>query len=559
MKKDYLSLILIYFGFVLFKIVLSLLIPIPTIFSDEYTYTKLAQSFLQSGNFLIPGGVVSQVPLLYSIIISPALYFSNMSTSFLAIKVINSLVSSLIIFPLYFICRDFLAHKKTLMVTMILSLSSSILLVSNYIMAENLYYPLFLFLTYFIYKSFSSNNTIYFMLSGISLGLAYSTKVLGIIFVPITLILFLKFGGKLKNLLLHYIFAFIVVLPQLLKFGSKNGYSLLGLMGGYNGPTFVAASVSYRADSFVNWILIHTGYILLVSGIIFGLFFLCGWVVKEKKFQILYWTVGLICIITLLVVSNQANVDKLLYDNPFGDLFNSRPIGRYLDPASTLMMLTGFIVWMRYKIPDKIIKGSTIVSTGFVIAGTQLLFAPLFLFNNQNLTILGSLYSGLELIIYGHAFLGEVFHWVPYIVVSLLLLSLPYIFYKIRHKRTLVIWLIFLLILGNSVLSFGIHSWQSNGKWSQSSQSKVGSWINGNVADDSIVMLENIDCDIKDIAKNLDTITCSKRGTLLGWWINQALIFGDEGNLKNADYFITTKNQNLDLVFKDGDIKVYKI
>ena len=145
------KIVLLYLLFVIVKITLSYFIPSISAFSDEYYYAKLARSFFFEQGFSIHGIKVMFYQPLYPIIISLSYIFKDMELVYFAMKAINAIVSTLVIIPSYLLAKEFLDDKKSILAAMLISLAPPMFSFSPYIMAENLFYPLFMFSFYFIY------------------------------------------------------------------------------------------------------------------------------------------------------------------------------------------------------------------------------------------------------------------------------------------------------------------------------------------------------------------------------------------------------------------------
>lgn len=108
------------------------------------------------------------VPPLYSICIVPAFWASDFYS---AIKVINILLLTLSVFPVYLIARLFLNNKLSLFLGSLFFLLSFQWIAPSIAMTENLIIPLFLFSVYCLVKPFSSKNVRSPLLQLVTLGL----------------------------------------------------------------------------------------------------------------------------------------------------------------------------------------------------------------------------------------------------------------------------------------------------------------------------------------------------------------------------------------------------
>ena len=105
MKKIIKQLFIFYLVVVLLKILLSSLIPSPSAYSDEYIYIKLARSFFFDFNFTIHNVMVDIYPPLYPMLLSISYISKDMTIVYFLMKVINALISSLIIIPAFLLSR----------------------------------------------------------------------------------------------------------------------------------------------------------------------------------------------------------------------------------------------------------------------------------------------------------------------------------------------------------------------------------------------------------------------------------------------------------------------
>ena len=125
MKKIVKQILLFYLVIVLFKILLSSFILAPSAFSDEYIYMKMARSFFFDFNFNVHNLVVDIYPPLYSMLLSITYIFNDMNIAYFFMKVINALISSLVIIPAFLLSREFLNEKKSLIIALLVSIIPS--------------------------------------------------------------------------------------------------------------------------------------------------------------------------------------------------------------------------------------------------------------------------------------------------------------------------------------------------------------------------------------------------------------------------------------------------
>ena len=396
MKKVTKQLVIFCVIIVLLKILLSLFIPAPSAYSDEYNYIKLARSFFFDFNFSIHGILSGVYFPLYPILLSVSYVFKNMTVIYLLMKIINSIVSSLVIIPAFLLAKEFLSDKKSLIVALLVSIIPSNFLFSNYIISENLFYPLSLFTIYFIYKSFLENGYKYSILTGIFLGLSYLTKPLAISIIIafvssyFILIFFTKRFDRrlvLKKFILSLFLFFVIISPWIIRNFYFYGFNLKLFFGEYTSEA-VSITTDFNLFNYILKFFVYLSYLVLASLIIFPLKLINMF--NKKYFNSLILFIPLL-ISTLLIVANHGRVII------FFEWFTGRYIGRYIDFLLPLIFIGGFIGAEKIKKTNKLVNYIFI----FLLAVASLLtLHVLFPVNNLLLTWVGSLKYIFEFIFY---------------------------------------------------------------------------------------------------------------------------------------------------------------
>ena len=142
---------------------------------DSVWYASSANSFFHSFQLLIGGKFNTQGQPLYSMLISPAYLFDSMSKTFIAIKLINSVVMSSTLFPVFLLARNFMTFSRAIVVA-ILSILIGPMFYTFTIMAENLHYPICMWLVYLIYLSSTTEDSLPRLILGFLFGLAVLNK-----------------------------------------------------------------------------------------------------------------------------------------------------------------------------------------------------------------------------------------------------------------------------------------------------------------------------------------------------------------------------------------------
>ncbi len=569
MKKIYIKLIIAFILIFILKSILSSFILAPSEFADGYIYAKAARSFFFNQELTIHEEIPLNYPPLYSIILSISYLFKNMNYVYLFMKMINAFISSLIVFPAFFLAREFLSNKKSFLFSILISFLPSNFSFSPYIMSENLFYPLFLTSIYFIYKSFKEEKLRYDIIASIFIALSYLTRVLSLVLLLVVgllvIINIIKRSYNIKKLItksLAYIIPFILItipwlIRNLLVFDEKKGF-----ITNYYRTSFLT---SINIDFFI-WVLLYIGLITIASGVIFLFIYLITIkdFLKDKNLSLLS-IISLLTLSILILVSAKYSSYGII--KSAWALFNiiGRPIGRYIDAVLPLIILLGFIGTTFYrKIKDKIIITNIVLISIILIVSTRLIFFPLFPLNNMSLAWIGTLKYLIDLIFYNKQNLEITFSLASFIIFILLFLLIPIIISIAHYKRKLTIKNIFIFFiiffLSVSLLNYGLTYYNSR-IWYEGEQMQLGLWFNEYDKKISNILIDERDCTGKILKENQSTL-CepSKSATIIGFWLNDNIIIGDVSNLDNTDFVITKHKMNLELVREtNSGIKIYKV
>ena len=240
---------------------------------DEMEYFSLAY-YLSQGNLFQAVDPIHYPPL-YPLLLTTTLPFGFYT--FDLIKMINVLLSSSIVFPIYLISRRFLKAEQSLLVVLGASLLPFHLVFPRRIQSENLYFPLFYWALYFIVSDPQNEcrHSVWDVLSGVLLGILYLTRYITLALLPVFL---LGWGLKIsrnsassEQHAFHWIRRFLLLaacglgsyLPWIAA-GLSHGYTFKDMLG-----LFITASVENPQQlSFANlmlWILIYAAYLVLMA------------------------------------------------------------------------------------------------------------------------------------------------------------------------------------------------------------------------------------------------------------------------------------------------------
>ncbi len=318
----------LYLVFVLIRFTISLIFQEPVLFGDELLFKSMAYDFFNTGNFFkeLKNLNLPAIPsVMYSLIISLSFLFNE--NFYIVIKLINSLMINLSIFPVFLVFKEFISIKKALFFSAAISLLPSINY-SNFVMAENLYYPLFIFLFYFIYKIFTTQSMKYNLYTGIFLCILYLTKphALALIaaifvscfFIIIYLIFIQKNFEKIKKIIISLAVVSIVFLTffLILKLLLKNNISLK--LGPYSSVVREAVKIdnifSYK---FLLMLVSHISSILFLYciPIVLSFFILIQSVKKKYYDQFVFLILGLTSFVLIFLMAVKNTADISYFDN----------------------------------------------------------------------------------------------------------------------------------------------------------------------------------------------------------------------------------------------------
>ena len=555
------------------KIALVMSVQSPSSFSDEYVFAKMARSVYYEQSFTVDGIPTNVHPPLYPIILSLAYASSKTSIVYGIMKIINVALSMLIILPAYLLLKEFFNKKKSLTIATLITVLPPFFTFPAYIMAENLFYVLFLFFIYSLYKSLNTSEIKWDILAGIFMVLSFLTKFSGIVLIaiPASFIIIKLIKKNIDNVSLKqfilkrvylYIISLAIALPWIIRTGNTFGYSLGKLLGGYQYEAVAALTHNNYAISFINWFIIYIGYLLIASGVIFGILVLTGFKERERKKQYIYILLGLSALFFLIVASNHASGIVRL-DSPFSWL-TERPIGRYIETLIPLIIIAGFI--SLENLNKKYLQRAALISIPIFFIASQLTVARLFLVNNLSMSFIEITKYILNFIIFRNTEFEFPFKWITFGVLALIFIALPVIIWlaatknKINYSNSIK-WLgIFILAL--TVINAITVPLSANNFWNENEQMQLGKFLDKYDPEISTVIIDE-DYEGKTNWRNEDDLyerfTHDNTFTVMsGFWLNDNLKIGSVE--EKADFIITKKDLPLTKLKETSHgVKLYEV
>ena len=187
-------LMLAFCALVLAKAILSLRFQSPWLMPDEVAYAKMAGDIL--------GPVYSGLPRGYPFLLSIAYFTSdNMGVVYHSMMLINCFLSSLILFPSFFILNKYCPGDFSFMGAVTVAALPSLTLYTFLLTTENLFVPLFVFSIWFLLEAYETEKPSWIFLAISSVLLLFFTRHTGIFMVigmATSLVYYLLLGRRSK-------------------------------------------------------------------------------------------------------------------------------------------------------------------------------------------------------------------------------------------------------------------------------------------------------------------------------------------------------------------------
>jgi hypothetical protein len=163
------------FGCAIVRYIAASFVAAPSIFGDELTYWSLARSF-HHGMHFVAFNMRYDIPTqIYPIILSPLFSISDSLVTYSLARLLSCVMFCCIVFPAYFMAREFLSRREAMTVA-VLSLFIPGGAYTATVLAENLYYPVFIFGVWFCYRTLSRGRRQDAVWTGVIFAAGYFVK-----------------------------------------------------------------------------------------------------------------------------------------------------------------------------------------------------------------------------------------------------------------------------------------------------------------------------------------------------------------------------------------------
>jgi hypothetical protein len=375
----------IYLGSVFLKILFITPIVHNLVFNyDSFQYWSMAAR-LFNGSFSIVD--YNHYPPLYPLLISPVFLFGELH-SLANISIINAIISSSAIFPVYLLSREFLTRRYSIGLALLCAIFPFQMVYPSLLASENLAYPLFFWAAYFTFSAAPSHRwrIVWDTLTAISIGALWLTRYQTLVMIPVFLLTWwLKpvAGNAEVSLrptrekiirLIAICFGIGFMFSPWAFLGINNGLPIRQIVGTqiYTGST----SVSRDFLDLVFWGGLTVAYLILMAVPVLTpiLSKAFHWKLSLQDKKLLRWVIFVITLAGILFITITNHAYRAGYNYPVPN----RLLGRYILYLSVLVWITAIIFIQKKR--DVSLRRKWIVGILVFLAGV----ASYQIFNNPD-------------------------------------------------------------------------------------------------------------------------------------------------------------------------------
>lgn len=546
--KSWKYLLILFISLVIVKSLLASFVLAPSMFSDEYEYAKMARSFREDLRFKVhdfPDKKI-ELPFMYSIFLSPAYLFSDMRTVYLVMKIINALLSSLAIIPAYLIGKEFMSKKKALLAATLVGIMPATFSYTSYILSENLFIPLMLFLSWSAYKYFINKDFKWLLVSTILLFIAYLTKALAAGFLLLFGILFmleyLKTVNTYKKIIVPTAIFIItnLLVFLILKFFGFQYTNYLSL------PNIPAWQI---LGNILVWYAIYLGIIVIGTGFIPAFIRPTKSSGNERVFRNIVMILSLIGIGMITKVT--LNPSNMMFNTTVFEWLYGRVMSRYLDYILPLVVIVGVAT-----LDTPIKKWRSKLAVAIALASATTISAlGLLPVNNTSLSIFGAMKVLYETLVSQINLLS-----IHYFIFAIATASFIVLFTKALLNPKYRVYIIATFFILTSLFSYAVTAINANTYWYNGEQMQLGLWINDNDEFRGKIFLIDERDSGKILKDKQDALYEKDSATIVGFWLNNPIRIGNTEYLNGVDYVISKQKLSLPLIKQtDSEIYLYQV
>lgn len=244
--------------------------PAPWIMVDELIYSELGKSVGADGRFLVRGVPSSGYGFVYPILIAPAFRaYGSVTQAYAAAKVINAVVMSLTVVPVYFLARRLLSQWLALAAAALSVLTPSMLYTGT-LMTENAFYPVFALTAFVLVWTLEQPTRLRQAMLLLVCGLAFATRAQAVALFGAALVAPVLHGlierdlpRRLRRFATLYLLTALGAVLALVGTVAR-GRSPLSLLGAYRAAT----ERGYSIPDSARYVLWHAAELDLALGVV---------------------------------------------------------------------------------------------------------------------------------------------------------------------------------------------------------------------------------------------------------------------------------------------------
>lgn len=420
----------------------------PTLFYDEFFYKDFTKSIFHYFSY-----DKIATPPLYPFILAPSFLFGD--HFYVAMLVINILISSAMIFPVWFISRLFFNYRISFLLCVLSAILPFHLVFPRMLMSENLYYPLFLLTTYLVLKKGSGRKYQEAAILGFMLGLLELTRYISILVIPVFVIFWAikriseqdySHRSFWKEMVILAGATIITILPWLFM-AVNSGHNLFSAIG--LGVSKSSPHINYTLSDLSMWTILYLSYIVMMFAPLFFSFLIgvkycqksCGLDTLSRFFLLI---IGLTAFLSLASIRHSWLMDYN-YPNPL------RINGRYVTYVTVLYIILAFAII------KEVVENRLFISKSYYLFSLFTTFLTITI--AYKILVIGDLYNLPSwFMLYFNApsgYIFKLFHlYGLFYIMSFTIIVLLAMFLRKRHVFSLVFTGLFLMYISNDIIFF---------------------------------------------------------------------------------------------------------
>lgn len=354
---------------------------------DENRYWNMAYD-LYKGTFTLFGS--HHHPFFYPFSILPAFHLFYPSGTYEAVKFLNVLYFTSVIFPSYLILRKFADRGLSLLVAAIILINPAQVVFPRSILSENVFYPVFMWAVFFAFTNISSpkqkRRYVENIIFGLLLAILLMTRYIALPLIPAMLLIWwikpheeerMPFLLSKKKFI-QFLFVFVpmmLVLGIWIYFGIREGLAIKEVLG----FTFAVEPnpLQLTYSRLFMWAVFYLSYTILIAAPYIGVLLISILFIRWKNWQDdlprWYITIALIIICMLIVCIRHSWRAAYNFPDPV------KLQERYIFYFGPLFLITAVAVIKKIKLPNLHSSDSgyvlfCIVSIGLVILSHSIFY-----------------------------------------------------------------------------------------------------------------------------------------------------------------------------------------